>query len=185
MGVGTPFDLLRGMGAGIDLFDCVLPTRNARNGQALTWSGRVNLKQARHATDERPLDPKCDCPACTRFTRAYLHHLIRAEEMLGARLVTQHNLHFYGALTRAGRQAIEEKRYAAFADDTARAMREGDEVGPADPRSSAWKPPGERKPKGPPPKKEKAEKKERSPRTTTEPSAAEAETPTERAPDEA
>ncbi len=140
MGVGTPYDLLQGMGAGIDLFDCVLPTRNARNGQALTWSGRVNLKQARHGTDERPLDARCECPCCTRFTRAYLHHLVKAEEMLGARLVTQHNLHFYGALTRAGREAIEAGRYASFADETVRAMREGDEIGTADPRTSAWKP---------------------------------------------
>lgn len=144
MGVGTPYDLLRGMGAGIDLFDCVLPTRNARNGQALTWSGRVNLKQARHATDERPLDARCDCACCKGFTRAYLHHLVKNEEMLGARLVTQHNLHFYGALTRAGREAIEAGRYATFADEAARAMREGDEIGPADPRTSGWKPPGER-----------------------------------------
>jgi len=147
MGVGTPIDLLRGMAAGIDLFDCVLPTRNARNGQALTWSGRVNLKQARHAKDERPLDARCDCPCCTRFTRAYLHHLVRSEEMLGARLVTQHNLHFYGALTRAGREAIERGSYAAFADETARAMKDGDEIGPADPRTSAWKPPNERREK--------------------------------------
>jgi queuine tRNA-ribosyltransferase len=147
MGVGTPYDLLRGMGAGIDLFDCVLPTRNARNGQALTWSGRVNLKQARHAGDERPLDARCDCMACTRFTRAYIHHLIRADEILGARLLTQHNLHFYGALTRAGRDAIEAGRYAAFAEETARAMRDGDEIAPADPRTTGWKPPNERGPK--------------------------------------
>ncbi|MFO0684278.1 MAG: tRNA guanosine(34) transglycosylase Tgt [Sandaracinus sp.] len=165
MGVGTPFDLLQGMGAGIDLFDCVLPTRNARNGQALTWSGRVNLKQARHAGDEGPLDPKCDCPACTRYSRAYLHHLIRAEEMLGARLVSQHNLHFYGALTRAGREAIEQQRYAAFAEETARAMREGDEIGPPNPKGGSWKPPSERHPKkaaGKPPAKPNVERAAKS-----------------------
>src|SRR4029079_2807508 len=86
MGVGTPYDLLRGMGAGIDLFDCVLPTRNARNGQALTWSGRVNLNEARHPLDHNPLDARCDCSVCATFTRAYVHHLIKSDEMLGARL---------------------------------------------------------------------------------------------------
>jgi queuine tRNA-ribosyltransferase len=132
MGVGTPYDLLRGIAAGIDLFDCVLPTRNARNGQALTWSGRVNLKQARHRVDESPLDARCSCPVCTRFTRAYLHHLVRADEMLGARLVTQHNLHFYLDLTRQARAHIQAGDYAAWSDDAARAMREGDEVGRPD-----------------------------------------------------
>jgi len=129
MGVGTPYDLLRAIGAGIDLFDCVLPTRNARNGQALTWSGRVNLKQARHRVDEAPLDARCGCPACTRFTRAYLHHLVRADEMLGARLVTQHNLHFYLDLTRAAREHIVKGDYTAWSDETTRAMRDGDEIG--------------------------------------------------------
>ncbi len=132
MGVGTPFDLVQAIGAGIDLFDCVLPTRNARNGQALTWSGRVNLRQARHKDDERALDPECACPTCRTFSRAYLHHLIRAKEMLGPRLVTQHNLHFYGSLTRAARDAIDERRYAAWAATAVTRMRDGDEVGPAD-----------------------------------------------------
>ena len=132
MGVGTPYDLLRGIAAGIDLFDCVLPTRNARNGQALTWTGRVNLKQARHRVDESPLDANCRCPVCTRFTRAYLHHLVRADEMLGARLVTQHNLHFYLDLTRQAREHIRTSDYAAWSEDAARRMREGDEVGRPD-----------------------------------------------------
>jgi queuine tRNA-ribosyltransferase len=132
MGVGTPYDLLRGIAAGIDLFDCVLPTRNARNGQALTWSGRVNLKQARHRVDESPLDARCTCPVCTRFTRAYLHHLVRADEMLGARLVTQHNLHFYLDLTRQAREHIARGDYAAWSEDAARQMRDGDEIGRAD-----------------------------------------------------
>jgi queuine tRNA-ribosyltransferase len=132
MGVGTPYDLLHAIGAGIDLFDCVLPTRNARNGQALTWGGRVNLKQARHRVDESPLDARCSCPVCTRFTRAYLHHLVRADEMLGARLVTQHNLHFYGDLTQRARAHIHAGDYAAWAAETARAMREADEVGKPD-----------------------------------------------------
>ncbi len=129
MGVGTPFDLLHAIGCGIDLFDCVLPTRNARNAQALTWSGRVNLKQARHKQDEAALDAQCACPVCVRYSRAYLHHLIRCDEMLGARLVTQHNLSFYGALTRAAREHISAGDYHGWAAGTAARMRDGDEVG--------------------------------------------------------
>ena len=132
MGVGTPYDLIEAIGAGVDMFDCVLPTRNARNGQALTWNGRVNLRQARHKDDEAALDPSCDCPTCTTFSRAYLHHLIRTKEMLGPRLVTRHNLHFYGALTRAARAAIDEGRYRAWAAEAVSRMRERDEVGRAD-----------------------------------------------------
>ena len=133
MGVGTPYDLIQAVGAGVDLFDCVLPTRNARNGQALTWSGRVNLKQARHREDESPLDARCDCPTCTTWSRAYLRHLVNAKEMLGARLVTLHNLWFYGALMHAAREAIEQGRYTAWARETTALMRAGDEVGRADP----------------------------------------------------
>jgi queuine tRNA-ribosyltransferase len=129
MGVGTPVDLLRAVGSGIDMFDCVLPTRNARNGQALTWGGRVNLKQLRHKQDDSPLDARCDCPVCTRYSRAYLRHLVHAGEMLGGRLLTQHNLSFYAALMRAARCAIVEQRYAAFATETEARMRELDEVG--------------------------------------------------------
>jgi len=128
MGVGTPFDLLSAVGAGVDLFDCVLPTRNARNGQALTWSGRVNLRQARHREDDSPLDARCDCLTCTTFSRGYLRHLFQAKEMLGPRLASLHNLHFYGALMAGARSAIEEGRYAAFAKEAAEAMREGDEI---------------------------------------------------------
>ncbi|MCC7538163.1 MAG: tRNA guanosine(34) transglycosylase Tgt [Deltaproteobacteria bacterium] len=134
MGVGTPIDLLHGIGSGIDLFDCVLPTRNGRNGQALTWHGRVNVKQARHARDDRPLDERCDCPCCTRFSRAYLRHLFVAGEILALRLLTQHNLHLYARLTRAARDAITAGTYASFARDTEARMREGDELGPPDPR---------------------------------------------------
>jgi queuine tRNA-ribosyltransferase len=129
MGVGKPIDLLRGIAAGIDMFDCVLPTRNARNGQALTWGGRVNLKQARHREDPEPLDPRCDCPVCTTYSRAYLRHLVTASEMLGPRLLTQHNLHFYQALTRASRQAIREGRFLSFAKEAEARMLELDEVG--------------------------------------------------------
>jgi queuine tRNA-ribosyltransferase len=95
----------------------------------LTWGGRVNLKQARHRSDPSPLDARCDCPVCTRYSRAYLGHLTRAGEMLGARLLTQHNLHFYAALMREARRAIGELRYAQFARETEARMRELDEVG--------------------------------------------------------
>ena len=128
MGVGKPIDLLRAIGSGIDMFDCVLPTRNARNGQALTWNGRVNLKQSRHRRDEAPLDPACGCPVCQTFSRAYLRHLITAQELLGPRLLTQHNLHFYQELTRAARVAIREGRYAAWAAEAEARMIEMDEI---------------------------------------------------------
>lgn len=129
MGVGKPIDLLRAIGSGIDMFDCVLPTRNARNGQALTWDGRVNLKQARHREDQAPLSPACGCPVCGRYTRAYLRHLIVAGETLGGRLLTQHNLHFFQDLTSAARHAIVAGRYASFAREAEARMREGDEIG--------------------------------------------------------
>ncbi|HTU58110.1 MAG TPA: tRNA guanosine(34) transglycosylase Tgt [Polyangiales bacterium] len=128
MGVGKPIDLLRAIGSGIDMFDCVLPTRNARNGQALTWNGRVNLKQSRHRRDPSPIDPECKCATCTTFSRAYLRHLITAAEMLGPRLITQHNLHFYQDLTRAAREAIREGRYAQWAAEAEARMLANDEV---------------------------------------------------------
>ena len=128
MGVGKPVDLLRGIAAGIDMFDCVLPTRNARNGQALTWGGRVNLRQSRHQLSQEPLDAKCDCPVCLTYTRAYLRHLFIAKEMLGPRLITQHNLHFYQALMRGAREAIAAGRYAAYASEAEAGFAAGDEV---------------------------------------------------------
>lgn len=129
MGVGTPYDLLHAIGAGVDLFDCVLPTRNARNGQALTWHGRVNLRQARHTDDEAPICDRCGCPACAKYTRAYLRHLTRANEILGHRLLTQHNLWFYGELVAEARAHVEAGDYHAWASAAAAAMREGDELG--------------------------------------------------------
>ena len=129
MGVGKPIDLLRAVSSGLDMFDCVLPTRNARNGQALTWGGRVNLRQARHKQDPGPLDARCECPVCARYSRAYLRHLFHAGEMLGPRLITQHNLAFYAALMRAARHAILERRYAAFAAEAEARMLDEDEVG--------------------------------------------------------
>jgi len=132
MGVGTPADLLRALSTGIDLFDCVLPTRNARNGQAFTWGGRVNLRQARHRDDESALDARCDCSVCTTYSRAYLRHLFKADEMLGPRLLSLHNLHFYGALMRKAREMIRLGTLGSWVEATLEEMRELDEVGTPD-----------------------------------------------------
>ena len=103
------------VGAGVDLFDCVMPTRNARNGHLFTRCGDLKIRNARHRTDERPLDPTCACYACSGFSRAYLHHLDRCGEMLGAMLATIHNLHYYLNLMREIRAALEAGAFAAFA----------------------------------------------------------------------
>ncbi len=124
MGVGTPEDLVAGVAAGVDMFDCVMPTRNARNGWLFTRFGDVKIRNAKHRDDPRPLDPTCACHACRHFSRAYLHHLNRVDEILGAHLSTIHNLHFYLELMRGMREAIEaggfEAWRAAFAADRAR-----------------------------------------------------------------
>jgi queuine tRNA-ribosyltransferase len=118
MGVGTPKDLLVAIGAGVDMFDCVLPTRNARNGQALTRRGKISIKQARYKLDPSPLDPECSCPTCTGgYSRGYLRHLFMAGEILVLRLLSLHNLHLYGQLVQGARQAILEGRYAAWSRD--------------------------------------------------------------------
>ena len=120
MGVGTPRDLLEAIEHGVDMFDCVLPTRNARNGQALTRFGRVVIKQARFKSDKGPIDPECTCACCRApdggpgYSRAYLRHLYLAKEILVLRLFSLHNLHFYGELTRGARDAIARGEYAAF-----------------------------------------------------------------------
>jgi queuine tRNA-ribosyltransferase len=114
MGVGTPRDIVEAVAAGIDMFDCVLPTRNGRNGWLFTSEGVLKLRNARYRNDLAPADPACDCYTCRNFTRAYLHHLQRANEMLGARLNTLHNLHYYQRLMQGLRAAIAEKRLAAF-----------------------------------------------------------------------
>jgi queuine tRNA-ribosyltransferase len=115
MGVGTPADLLEAIGAGIDMFDCVLPTRNARNGQAFTRFGKLVIKQARFARDPLPIDPACTCPACAGgFSRAYLRHLYLSREILSLRLLSLHNLHFYGELVAGARSAIEAGSYGSF-----------------------------------------------------------------------
>ncbi|MFZ5505921.1 tRNA guanosine(34) transglycosylase Tgt [Methyloversatilis discipulorum] len=115
MGVGTPEDIVHAIGYGIDMFDCVMPTRNARNGWLFTRYGDIKLKNARYKDDTAPLDASCECHTCTHYTRAYLHHLHRCNEMLGARLNTLHNLHFYQQFTREAREAIEGGRYAEWA----------------------------------------------------------------------
>ncbi|MGV3555193.1 MAG: tRNA guanosine(34) transglycosylase Tgt [Croceibacterium sp.] len=117
MGVGKPDDLVGAVERGIDMFDCVLPTRSGRNGQAFAWGGPLNLRNARHAEDSAPLDERCPCPACGNYSRAYLHHLVKAGEMLGAMLLTEHNLTFYQQLMQAMRQAIADGSFAAFAAD--------------------------------------------------------------------
>jgi len=117
MGIGDPEGILRVIGAGIDMFDCVLPTRLGRTGSATTWEGRLNLRNARFARDERPLQEGCPCPACTRFSRAYLRHLVTQDELLGLRLLTLHNLSFLLELCRAARRAIIEHRFRAFAEE--------------------------------------------------------------------
>lgn len=115
MGVGKPDDLVGAVERGVDMFDCVLPTRSGRNGQAFTWSGPLNLRNAGHAEDTGPLDPRCGCPVCAVYSRAYLHHLTKAGEMLGAMLLTEHNLSFYQQLMQAMRDAIAHTRFAEFA----------------------------------------------------------------------
>jgi len=114
MGVGTPLDILDGIEAGIDMFDCVLPTRNARNGTLFTTQGRVNIKRAEFREDDGPLDPGCPCLACRRFSRAYLRHLYVSRELLAYRLNTIHNLTYFLALAQGARRAIQEGRFAAY-----------------------------------------------------------------------
>ena len=117
MGVGKPADLVGGVARGIDMFDCVLPTRSGRTGQGFTRRGPVNLKNARHAEDPRPLDAECSCPACSNYSRAYLHHLFKAEEVLSLMLLTWHNIQYYQDLMAAMRAAISAGKFAAFEAD--------------------------------------------------------------------
>lgn len=114
MGVGTPEDLVAGVANGVDMFDCVMPTRNARNGWLFTRFGDIKIKNARYKEDTKPLDETCDCYACKNFSRAYLHHLHRTGEILGARLNTIHNLHYYLELMKEMRTAIEQQGFQAF-----------------------------------------------------------------------
>ena len=122
MGVGKPLDMVGAIERGIDLFDCVLPTRSGRTGQAFTRQGAVNLRNARHQDDARPLDEACGCPACQSYSRAYLHHLVRAREILGAMLLTQHNLHYYQELILTLRTAIAAGKLEECASELRRGL---------------------------------------------------------------
>ncbi len=117
MGVGKPDDIVGAVQRGVDMFDCVLPSRSGRNGQALTRMGAINLRNARHADDPRPLDPECHCPCCQNYSRAYLHHVVRAKEIIASMLVTWHNLHYYQELMQGLRDAIAAKKLDEFVRD--------------------------------------------------------------------
>jgi queuine tRNA-ribosyltransferase len=117
MGVGKPDDLVESVLRGVDIFDCVLPTRSGRTGQAFTADGPINIRNARFGEDQEPLEPGCPCPTCTHFERAYVHHLVRSGEILGAMLMTEHNLWFYQRLMQAMRDAIAGARLRQFADE--------------------------------------------------------------------
>ncbi|MFM7502501.1 MAG: tRNA guanosine(34) transglycosylase Tgt [Betaproteobacteria bacterium] len=125
MGVGTPEDLVEGVHQGVDMFDCVMPTRNARNGSLFTRRGELRLRNARFKSDEKPIDPGCACYCCRHFSRAYVHHLQRVDEMLGAQLATIHNLHFYLDIMRQMREAIEAARFEDWRRDFLTARLEG------------------------------------------------------------
>ncbi|MGJ7041982.1 queuine tRNA-ribosyltransferase [Shinella sp. BE166] len=126
MGVGTPDDMLKSVARGIDMFDCVMPTRSGRHGLAFTRRGRINLRNARHAEDMRPLDEESNCPAARDYSRAYLHHLVRANESLGGMLLTWNNLAYYQDLMAGIRKAIEEGRFADFMAETQEGWARGD-----------------------------------------------------------
>jgi queuine tRNA-ribosyltransferase len=124
MGIGDPEGVIEVIARGVDMFDCVLPTRTARTGSALTWEGRLNMRNARFARDPQPLDASCGCPACTRFSRAYVRHLVNQDEILGLRLLSLHNLRFLLDLVAAAREAIERGGFASWsADALARLVR--------------------------------------------------------------
>jgi queuine tRNA-ribosyltransferase len=126
MGVGTPSDLVESVKLGVDMFDCVMPTRSGRTGQGFTHRGKLNIKNARHKDDPRALDGACACPTCASYSRAYLHHLFKAEEMLGAILLTQHNLHYYQQLMANLRTAIADGALAAFSSKFYHHWNQGD-----------------------------------------------------------
>jgi queuine tRNA-ribosyltransferase len=126
MGVGKPDDIVGAVARGVDMFDCVLPTRSGRTGQAFTRRGAVNLKNARHAEDPRPLDPDCACPCCRNYSRAYLHHVVRSGEIIAAMLLTWHNLHYYQELMQGLRDAIPAGALANFISAFHTSRAEGD-----------------------------------------------------------
>lgn len=114
MGVGTPGNIIEGVYRGVDLFDCVMPSRNARHGHLFTWDGIINIKNLKYERDESPIDPHCDCPVCRNFSRAYIRHLIKAGEILGARLTSYHNLYFLLRMMDQIREAIEQDRFTEY-----------------------------------------------------------------------
>ena len=124
MGVGTPSNIIEGVWRGIDFFDCVMPARNARHGKLFTWQGSLNIKNEKHKLDERPIDPECGCPVCRSFSRAYLRHLFKAEEMLAMRLAVMHNLWFYNTLMERIREALDAGEYNDFRETYSRRLGE-------------------------------------------------------------
>ena len=114
MGVGTPSNIIEAVARGVDMFDCVMPSRNARHGTVFTWDGILHITNACYETDPQPLDPKCDCPVCKNFSRAYIRHLFKAKEQLAGRLAVTHNLYFYNTLLEKIREALDEDRFGAF-----------------------------------------------------------------------
>ena len=119
MGVGTPGNIIESVARGVDFFDCVMPARNGRHGHLFTWGGIINIKNERYARDDGPIDAACTCPVCRRYSKAYLRHLFKAEEMLAMRLAVAHNLFFYNELTRRIREALDEGRFEAFRRENA------------------------------------------------------------------
>ena len=114
MGVGTPSNIIEAVARGVDMFDCVMPSRNARHGTVFTWDGILHITNACYETDPQPLDPKCDCPVCQNFSRAYIRHLFKAKEQLAGRLAVTHNLYFYNTLLEKIREALDEDRFGTF-----------------------------------------------------------------------
>ena len=132
MGVGTPADLLAAIGMGFDMFDCVLPTRNARNGSAFTSAGPLSIKRAAYARDDRPLDGGCGCRPCRTLSRAYLRHLFLSGEILAARALTEHNLHFYARLMEGAQAAIASRTFSAYANSMNAGFAAGEAASQAD-----------------------------------------------------
>ena len=114
MGVGTPGNIIEGVRRGVDIFDCVMPSRNARHGHINTWQGIINIKNAKYQTDDSPIDAECDCPVCQRYSKAYIRHLFKAEEMLAMRLCVMHNLYFYNYLMEKIRLSLDNDTFDKF-----------------------------------------------------------------------
>ena len=114
MGVGTPSNIIESVARGVDFFDCVMPARNGRHGHLFTWGGIINIKNEKYQADELPIDPECSCPVCRRYSRAYIRHLFKAEEMLAMRLAVVHNLYFYNSLTQRIRDSLDDGSLEQF-----------------------------------------------------------------------